>query len=100
MRERRHHRPQVACLADVLKHCPSTPAFYYHYPAVYRCAPHGACRTALHQLDGRPLRSPKLHWRMAHLHGTLGTLAQNPPLQKIACAAQSEGWKSVGSGQD
>ena len=27
---------QVDCLADVLKYCPNTPAFYYHYPIVYR----------------------------------------------------------------
>jgi dihydrodipicolinate synthase/N-acetylneuraminate lyase len=27
---------QVDCLAEVLKFCPNTPAFYYHYPIVYR----------------------------------------------------------------
>ncbi len=27
---------QVGCLAEVLKYCPNTPAFYYHYPIVYR----------------------------------------------------------------
>jgi dihydrodipicolinate synthase/N-acetylneuraminate lyase len=27
---------QVACLAEVLQLCPDTPAFYYHYPGVYR----------------------------------------------------------------
>lgn len=27
---------QVACLAEVLKHCAEVPAFYYHYPTVYR----------------------------------------------------------------
>ena len=27
---------QVACLAEMLAPCPETPAFYYHYPIVYR----------------------------------------------------------------
>lgn len=27
---------QADCLAEVLRHCPDTPAFYYHYPIVYR----------------------------------------------------------------
>ena len=27
---------QIGCLAEVLQHCPETPAFYYHYPMVYR----------------------------------------------------------------
>jgi N-acetylneuraminate lyase len=29
---------QVACLKDVLRHCPDTPAFYYHYPGVCECS--------------------------------------------------------------